>query len=412
MQGVSLRLESTLSTPRLDGMRIAKELAKGLGQDIEFDELQEKDNETCAEAPGTLAINSVHKEEKVASEHPEDDNTSEEWDDQLIPFDLEDDEQDLAETPKPLRLLEALELLRTPESHDHAYTRHEAALDALPELVRSCPDDLPDVAVSMAIQLLQMEDKFGLDDFCLKRQRGLLALLVEEPVSVGSSLIEHLFKDSALSDRLNVLSALQVAAKELSGNHQANTNKNTFPYIISKPDAETKSHFLRQGTEVLSTTRRKRTRPSQKIVKNKFAPVAPMWFYSMVSGFLKHRDNETIWSGSTGSIFLAHFFRCLATIVEFSGVQASQVLAGDLLDLVWDFRTADVPEIRLSVLVSVATSIAMLPEEQILQKLMREDAFLPKAISDISGSDPDKLCRSLSKTIAQSIFDVIQNSKA
>ena len=130
----------------------------------------------------------------------------------------------------------------------------------------------------------------------------------------------------------------------------------------------------------------------------------------MIAGFLKHKENEAIWSGSTGSIFLAHFFRCLATIVELSGFQASQVLAGDLLDLVWDFRTADIPEVRLSVLISVATSIAMLPEERILAALSREGFSLPKAISEISGNDPDKQCRDLSKTIATSMYEVMQGN--
>jgi hypothetical protein len=431
MQGVSRRLESTLKVTRQDGMRIATELAKGLGQDIQFDELEDinhdgekvgcgKNNATTEkqgdESEGDMQ--NVFKEAPADNtEGDDDDVVSVEWDDELIPYDLNDDEEDLAETPKPLQLLEALDYLRTGENHDHAYTRHQAALNALPDLIRSRPHDLLDAAVSIALQLLRMENKFNMDDFHQKRQKSVVALLVEEPPSVGSSLIEQLFEDGGLGDRLNILSGLQVAALELSGHHEPtledkNTAENLTPQLLRDAGAETKSLFLKQGTCILSKTRMKRSRPNPKIFKNKFVPVAPMWFYSMIAGFLRHKENEVIWSGSTGSIFLAHFFRCLATIVECSGFHASQVLAFDLLDLVWDFRIADVPEVRLSVLVAVATSIAMLPEERIFAILHQEDSTLLKQISDMSGNDPDKQCRTLSLTIAKSIYHVIQNSTA
>jgi hypothetical protein len=124
---------------------------------------------------------------------------------------------------------------------------------------------------------------------------------------------------------------------------------------------------------------------------------------------MQHKDNETIWTGSTGSHFLASLFRTLAAIVEFSGIHCSQVLAKDLLQLVWPFRTADVAEIRLSVLVSVATSVAMLPEDRILTLLLSDGDSLPQIMSDISASDPDRNCRSLALTISQSIVDVLES---
>lgn len=85
-------------------------------------------------------------------------------------------------------------------------------------------------------------------------------------------------------------------------------------------------------------------------------------------------------------------------------------MAKDLFELVWSFRDADVAEIRLSVLVAVATSIAMLPEERMLALLMEGGDSLPRIMSDMSSRDPDKNCRSLALTISQSLVEVLDQS--
>lgn len=125
---------------------------------------------------------------------------------------------------------------------------------------------------------------------------------------------------------------------------------------------------------------------------------------------MKQKDNEALWTGSTGSQFLANLFRTLAIIVEFSGIHCSQVLANDLLEVVWSFRTADVAEVRLSVLVSVATSIALLPEDRVFSLLLLKDNdSLPQTLSDISRTDPDNNCRSLATSISRSIVDALES---
>lgn len=165
-----------------------------------------------------------------------------------------------------------------------------------------------------------------------------------------------------------------------------------------------------QVNRIQSKTRQKRSpRISPMVITNRFTAIAPAWFYSLLSNFVKHKQNETLWTGSTGSQLLANFFRTLAAIVEFSGIHSSHVLAADLLQLVWSFRDADVAEVRLSVLVSVATSIAMLPEEKILSVLLEEGGGLPQIMGDISEKDPDNKCRSLALSISRSIVDALES---
>lgn len=455
VSGVSHRLGSILPTLRQDGMRIAQQLAKGLGQhDIRFDEFVVDDDtdsdsdiwddnrdDSCnnekIDKDETETIKTREKKQSKLEHHrffdpdadydsdveekfdftsetkderlhtstnvavdngddvdsEDDDELSVEWKDELIPYNLEDDEEDLRETPRPLHLLQALDFLRTGENHDHALTRHESCLEALPSLIRKRPDDLADVAVSMALELLRMEDKFNIDDFNKKREFAIRTLLVEEPLSVGQTLIEQLFEESGLLDKLSILSSLQSAAFELSGNkdlaeaiNKSVSSKKASLFVGQHGGDTSLLPLQNQISRARSKTLQKRSRSQQKAITNHFSNIAPLWFYSLISEFVKHKEDQSLWTGPIGSTLLAYFFRCLATIVEFSGVQASQVLANDLLDLVWDFRTADVREVRLSVLVALSSSIAMLSNEKLI-KLLFEEAILPKTMHEMSRTD-------------------------
>jgi len=451
VNGVSHRLSSTVVTIRQDGMRIAQLLAKGLGQDIQFDEYisDEQEEEEVDDyydidiMKGNGSKKKIKSKQKnhrltdpdadydsdeeidredgepkinreVNADDDDDDDLSVEFENDLIPYALEDDEDDLRETPRPLHLIDALELLRTGENHDHAYSRHEAALDTLPSLIRSRPDNLKDVAVSLVLQLLRMEDKFNIHQFNAKRETAIRALVLDEPILVGQVLITQLFEEGGLSDRLCILAVLQSAALQLSGNQFVSQSAQNYDEptsmktILIDHKGDSVSH-LNQTTRVISKTRRKRSRNQQKAIKNHFSNTASMWFYSLIAGFIKHKEDETLWTGSTGSILLSYYFRCLATIVEFAGIQASQVLANDLLDIVWDFRTADVAEVRLSVLVAASTSIAMLSDEKLIS-IIYDEASLPRIMLDMSKRDPDEECRSICKTISYSLHEVLNSN--
>lgn len=62
-----------------------------------------------------------------------------------------------------------------------------------------------------------MENKFNIESFSDMISESLCSLTAEEPISVGQTLIAELFQDGSLSDRLNVLRALNEAAFELPG---------------------------------------------------------------------------------------------------------------------------------------------------------------------------------------------------
>ena len=136
-----------------------------------------------------------------------------------------------------------------------------------------------------------------------------------------------------------------------------------------------------------------------------------MWFYSLLHKFIDNNENVSLWRDSTGSHFLASFFRVLAAIVEFSGIHSAQVLGKDLFDLVWSFRDADVAEVRISVLVATATSFAMTPVDRLLALFMDHDILtISLALNVISENDPDSGCRTIAQTIRQSLNEVSNKS--
>lgn len=234
LQGVTHRLDSVFPPIRSDGMMVGQALAKRLGEELQFDELMEEfGTEVGVADVDTFSQNAVNDSKvEPKSSYVENydlndgdkcqDDTSEiiddqsvTWNDDLVPYDLEDPEEDLAETERPYHLLEALELIRTIESDEHAYSNHETGLKYLPELIQSRPDNLPDVAVSLLLSLLKMENKFNIKNFLEMRQKAITYLVIQEPRLVGETMIDELFKDSGLSDRLNILVALQDAAFDL-----------------------------------------------------------------------------------------------------------------------------------------------------------------------------------------------------
>ena len=195
----------------------------------EDDEDFDEDEEYYDDEDGyTRTVTSDYSGGEEYSQNPDDfdDDDDSVWEDSgqvhLDAYDVEDDEDDLEETQRPRYLRDALELLRTPESDDHACSKQTTALKWLPHIVqgKERPADLPDLAVPLALELMRMENKFNVKDFEYQKVIAAIALAVEEPLAVGQRLILMLWEEIALMDRLDILTVLSEAAFELSGNKQ------------------------------------------------------------------------------------------------------------------------------------------------------------------------------------------------
>jgi hypothetical protein len=144
---------------------------------------------------------------------------------------------------------------------------------------------------------------------------------------------------------------------------------------------------------------------------NSFGTVAPSWFYALVSGFVKHKEETARWGVANCARLLATFLVALATVAECSGLApGTEILAQDLIQLAWSFRTVEVPEVRTAVLVAIANSLALLRDETLVSALYRH-GNLPEFLREVALEDSNKTCRimaaALSKNVSQILGSVV-----
>ena len=85
--------------------------------------------------------------------------------DNVMTYDVEDDEEYLNKVQQTRYLRDCLLLLCTSEYDHYSLHKHEVALQEISTLVNSKPYDLLDLAIPITRQLLFMENKFNLDSF-------------------------------------------------------------------------------------------------------------------------------------------------------------------------------------------------------------------------------------------------------
>ena len=145
---------------------------------------------------------------------------------------------------------------------------------------------------------------------------------------------------------------------------------------------------------------------NKQTIVNKFGPVALLFFYPMIDGFMKSRDNEVLWGGEHGGILLSNILLTLSSFVEYSGNHpGTAVLATDLFEFAWPLLQAENPDVRVSVLYTIASCLPQLPE-QILISIMSKRRCL-ELLSRTATNDCDGKCRTIALSILNSVKSMI-----
>lgn len=143
-----------------------------------------------------------------------------------------------------------------------------------------------------------------------------------------------------------------------------------------------------------------------------FGQVAPTWFYMLVHGFLQRKDKYALWGGASGARLLASLLLTLATFVECAGYSpGASILAKDLIELVWTFRTAEIADVRISVLACLSTSITVLPEDEVANVLIGTSDLVP-FLEYTMREDPTQESKAIAAGIIETVgsaFDALQN---
>jgi len=477
VNGVTERLNCVNISVRLDGMRVGEKLAPLIGHALHFDELDgEKgaeilENEvwelsffgseivaleqssTISQIDKTKSKNKRTGIKKVAGKNDihimdsltqsseqnnalfedgcisdqgfiSDDSTCN--DDQFEQSNLSDDEEDLRVIKRPYYLRECLSLLRCTENDTDAFSQHEAALHALPSLVRSKPPDLADLAVPLAKNLLHFENKFDMEKFDEYKREAIISLVVLEPVSVSDCFIrDHLFSSISTGTRLEILDVLCCASQELCGQadllerRKLRLNKQN-DGNMKRSKVSGKRHLVRDGHDPShddyhgklgsrddenKTRRWGRGRNDgglEYAVRNNFGATAAMFFYPIISGFMSAK-NEPFMQKEDGLRILAKVLVSLSCFVDCAGnCPGTSILASDLFAFSWSFRCSESSDVRLSVFVSIATCISFLPSDEVLNLCYKTDG-LSHFLQDTAERDPDYQCRSLALLVSHNV---------
>jgi hypothetical protein len=443
--GITNRLSVSDQEIRIEGMQIAEKIAPLLGQTLKFDELdsirgqksinEEVQEQSAPKKEKNCKLRSKHKrvdrlksvevdpDEEYQSQDEEDseaesitdvdDNitSDSDWDESNLPtYHIEDQEEDLNVIPRPYYLQQCLELLTVDGDGHEAVCKVKVALTEIPGLVRSQPPDLEDFAVPLANELLHKENKYDLDDFEDLCCSGLVSLLVCAPDITVGFIHRNLFSELCMDKRLTILSVMQASAAELSGERKLAMIKEGKRVIVSSNPIKVSGKRNLVIDDSLGKTRRwgrgSREMNKHSIVNN-FGPQALLFFYPIVDGFMKSKDNEVLWGGEHGGILLSQILITLSSFVEYSGTHPSTaVLATDLFEFAWPLLQAENPEVRVSVLVTIASCFPQMPEEYLIRIVMSERRCL-EILSRTVVDDCDGKCRAMALSILNSVKSMI-----
>ncbi|KAI5466254.1 telomere length regulation protein-domain-containing protein [Mariannaea sp. PMI_226] len=154
------------------------------------------------------------------------DSSSDEDEDDLVPYEKDSDPEDSDEDatlvqrnkPKaPVYVRDLINFLRDSESYD----KQKLALQTAPLLIRRKANygtEVSSHANELAGLLVGIQDKFDISDFDDLKLQGMVALVVSQPKTMAPWFARTFFEgDYSLSQRTSVLITLGLSARELAG---------------------------------------------------------------------------------------------------------------------------------------------------------------------------------------------------
>ena len=136
-------------------------------------------------------------------------------------------------------------------------------------------------------------------------------------------------------------------------------------------------------------------------VKNRFAPHAHVFFYLLLSGFVRSKEDSSVWDNA-GHV-LTRFLYSLSVFVECSGnAPSTQMLAVELFSFAWSFHMTDHENVRQALLYTLAVCIDFVPHD-FVYRFASENQLFVNYLAHCVSADPNEGCRELASVVTSNI---------
>jgi len=323
---------------------------------------------------------------------------------------LNDDLNDVSEVKTPLYLRECLTSLRSDEPKVL-----EVVMRILAPLISSRPDDLPELAVTLASTLLHVVNNYELDNFDRQKLDAMTALTVYVPEKVIPFLTKEFYTPNYSShERFVILDALCEASQRLS-EHRVDVRPDFNPIALKVLNFEKKQETPKKDIEMVDNSVMSKATTSQSsrrwaterktisTFKNRFAP-----FLEPSLRILQFKDHPKGWILLMNEPrLLGKLVYSISVFIDCAGVSNPdfEKTARQVTEIAWKVRYHEDAFVRRATLLTVASLIRNAPAWVLFEKITNEMNEIV-AWLDQSGKDPDEEVRLLSSATLMQLSSI------
>ncbi|KAJ3298412.1 TEL2, telomere maintenance protein 2 [Borealophlyctis nickersoniae] len=286
----------------------------------------------------------------------------------------------------PVYIRDCLQWLRSEEDPD----KLEISLKTAEKIIRRTPTkELEEFCSELCLTLLNLQDNYDLEGFVENRMAALTSLVVQVPTRAPRYLINYFYeRNYSISQRLDVLACLGLAAMELGSSHKdegssAASTPGTTPQSTDPVDEVTER--IRAKTRRFS---RKSLVPAKKTQMNRFASVASGFFFPLVGRFQDAGNSYNIFEGGAACRILQKFISTAAIVLHCAAnTPDTRKMARELFDLVWALRylpyNSKGMDIQAELLFAISVILTSLPSSILFDEFGSRGYGLGGDVGDI-----------------------------
>jgi hypothetical protein len=350
-------------------------------------------------------------EKRNVAESTQSENTQRFRKGKFVQLSLDDDLRDVAEVKTPLYLRECLTSLRSDEPKVL-----EVVMKILGPLISSRPDDLPELAVTLASTLLHVVNNYDLPDFDQQKLDAMTGLAAYVPEKVIPFLIKEFYAPNySLHERFVMLDTLSQAAQQLS-EHRVDPRPEYNPIALKVLNLDKRVDTPKKNIEIVDSSLKikasstRRWASEKKMIQtfqNRFAAhLIPCL------QILHAKDYPKGWSMLMSETrLLGKLVYTVSVFLDCAGVSNPdfETSAREIVEIAWKVRYHEDPFVRRALLLTIGALIRIVPAWVLFEKIATEMNELV-AWLDQNGLDADEEVRLLSSAALMQLSSIYKSN--